>query len=215
MSLTLKAIDEGIEAITANGADLVREAKVLLEIGAWPRAFALAHLAREEFARVIMLGAAAHRLLAGRTPDWKRLMARLRDHKSKLRQETVQNILLMQGLGHEGTSDFLCALPQIVERRNELKNASLYVNFSEGKFLRPADAVEERVARRTVELADMQLWQVRTVQEKMGPYAAKKVGALAHMPNLDDPKNQKEVFEKTAEMWVTVLQHLASESKNE
>lgn len=112
-----------------------------------------------------------------------------------------------------GAPEALRALPQIAERRNEQKNAALYVNFSEEKFLRPADAIEERVAGRTVKLADMQLWEVRAVQEKVGPYAAKK-SALLHMPNFDDPDIQKEVLEKSAEKWVSLLQQLASEQAN-
>jgi len=82
--LTLQQLDTGIEAAVANAASLIEEAELLFRSNFHARAYTLAHIAREELAKVTMFYAAGLRMLAGKAVDWKKLHKRLRDHNSKL-----------------------------------------------------------------------------------------------------------------------------------
>src|SRR4051794_38203086 len=99
MTLSLDQIDQGIDALLDNAAQLVKEGTALLEVPSYPRAFTLGHLAREEMSKAAMLQATGARLLAEHEVNWKQLMVRLRDHRAKLRLEIFETLLLVQGLG--------------------------------------------------------------------------------------------------------------------
>lgn len=187
MSMSLKQIDDYMAALRENASQLIVEAKTLHGIKAYARAHALAHFAREELAKITMLGAAATRVLALQPVDWKDLNKRLRDHKSKLRQETVQLGLMLQATGPNEMADQILAgaAADVADARNDSKNNSLYVGVFDGAISLPANTLNETHANRTIQLAELALEIVDKMHEKLGPYSARKVGSLK-MPNYDE-----------------------------
>ena len=188
MSYSLEQIDEGVKALVANAAELVDEAEILHSHGSYARAFALAHFAREELSKSTMLYSAGARLIAQKPVDWKRLNQRLRDHKAKLRLETVMIAMFMKANGETQMSDDLLSgkAIQFAEVRNDDKNAALYVGFEDGRFILPRDTRNERQSERTIELAKMMLTQALFIQKKARPLASRAIGS-SQIKDYDDP----------------------------
>lgn len=65
MSLSLKKIDELIDALLKNANSLINESKLLHNHGYYSRAFSLAHFAREELSKIVMLQAAGMKVIFG------------------------------------------------------------------------------------------------------------------------------------------------------
>lgn len=159
MTLSLTQIDDGIAALVINAEELIEEARALHERKSHARAFALAHLAREEISKANMLHATGARILAGQPVDWKRLMQRLKDHKAKLRQEIAAQAMSMLSAANPDVSKMARYMltsegaDAFSSTRNDQKNAALYVGFIDGKFILPHDTRSERQSWRTIELA--------------------------------------------------------------
>lgn len=211
MTFSLAQIDQGIDALLKNASQLVAEANTLLGVSAFARAFALAHLAREEFSKVTMLHAAGARMAAGHQVDWQSLMKRLRDHKAKLRMETVENALFMIGNGlTEKGEESLSNIAAVSEYRNSQKNDSLYVGVTEGRFILPQDAITEHKARRTVKLAELRLQQQLFMRSKVpsfvqAPQRAMEVPTV--LTGLDESQ-LKELLNMTAKAWAHLLREI-------
>lgn len=172
MSLSLRQIDEAIDALLENAEQLVQEAELLLDAQHFARAHLLAHLAREELSKSMMLMATGHRVLSGVKIDWKRLMTRLRDHKAKLRLETVQQSFFMNSMGETEVSEILLkGVSGVASYRNEQKNAALYVGFDKGAVAKPSNLFDERRARRTLVLAGMLLKEQSFIRSSGGCFA--------------------------------------------
>jgi AbiV family abortive infection protein len=135
MSLSTKQLDELIDAMTENACSLIKESDLLLTNGYHARAYSLAHFAREELSKCFMLHAAANKLLAGVDVDWKKLMRRFRSHQQKLIGEQVQMSVLLSAFGNsEEALASLMAADAMADKRNDDKNASLYVEFPKARY---------------------------------------------------------------------------------
>jgi AbiV family abortive infection protein len=205
MTLSLSQIDEGMEALCANAAELIAEAKVLHEGRSYARAFALAHLAREELSKSAMLYAAGVRIIAKHKVNWKRLMQRLRDHKAKLRLEVAGMAMMMKATGNDEVATAILngAASAIVEHRNDNKNAALYVGFVDGTFVMPRDTRSEHQSWRTIELAKMKLTETDFIRKKTGPFSVRAIGSF-EMPNYDDPDIARASLEVAAAMHLLI-----------
>lgn len=213
MSFSLAQIDQGIDALLKNASQLVAEANTLLGVSAFARTFALAHLAREELSKVTMLYAAGARMAAGHDVDWQSLMKRLRDHKAKLRMETVEHALLMIGNGlTEKGEESLSNIAAVCEYRNSQKNDSLYVGFVDGRFILPQETITEHKARRTVKLAELRLEQQLFMQSKIPSFIQAPHRAMSVPPVLTelDESQLKELLNMTAKAWAHHLCELES-----
>jgi AbiV family abortive infection protein len=220
MSLSLEQLDKGIDLLIRNAEQLVGEAKALFDLGANARAFALAHLAREELAKATILQAAGLRILARQEVDWKSLMRRLRDHKAKLRMEILENALLLKG---QGISDFdailtVKGLAAVADFRNDLKNVAIYVGFDDNKFVLPSDQINADNAGRTIELAATRLRQVQFECQRSPRLAEREIGSLAHFPVVDeiaedlDPESLEEIARVYLEIFKLALAGKEDES---
>lgn len=127
MSLNLKQIDDYISALIENADKLVSEANTLFDAGGFARAHILAHLAREELSKCIILYAAGRRVQCGIDVDWKSTMKRLRDHKSKIRQETLMNAVVLSGAGNQEMSRSLITNTQHIEKQKMTKRIILFM----------------------------------------------------------------------------------------
>lgn len=155
------------QAAEANARDLIEDAEILLEKERWPRAYALAVLAYEEFGKGLMALAlaAAHPSLM--TP------ARLRELKSGHIRK------LMSAYEHEamvGAPELWVTVPQSRENSrdaNLLKQRGFYIDFRDDGSLRVPSEIGEDDARtlvtrvhkiiRTPGLRSMPFWLPPTV----------------------------------------------------
>lgn len=197
MSLSLEQIDTMTESLVKNASELISESETLCRVAAYARAFALAHLAREEIAKCGILHAAGTRMLAGIQVDWKKTMRRLRDHKAKLELETVQQLMLMSGEQSQVPSFQLSAVSSAVEYRNDRKNAALYVGFEEGRSLLPSEAFSEHQARRTIELAKFSLHEQVKISQLLGAFKSRPALTIPGLAELEKlTASQQEAFIK-------------------
>lgn len=204
MTLHYAQIDSLIDSLLDNAKTLIFEAETLNNVSAYARAFALAHLAREEISKCGILHAAGTRLLAGIEVDWKKTMRRLRDHKAKLELETVNQFLLM------GAASKMGAIPDIVEHRNDRKNAAIYVGLVDGKAVLPSQVFTENQAVRTIELAKLALETEEKIRVTVGPFTARTPGPIPGLPDLNQltPEQMRELTERVGPSYKLILQKL-------
>jgi AbiV family abortive infection protein len=170
VTLSATQIDSYIAALTENAKDLIAEAQLLLDAGRFARSMTLSHIAREELSKCVILHSAGYRAISGIPVDWKVTMRRLRDHKSKLKLETVLNATAMAGMGQQETSNLMLSnAATFAEYRNDRKNDSLYVTVHEGAIRKPSDLVSKEQAARNLSLASMALAQESRYQAVVGP----------------------------------------------
>lgn len=188
MSFSLNQIDEYMLALIVNAKELLRESEVLFENKAFARSYTLAHIAREEIAKCKILYAAGRRLASGIEVDWKLTMMRLRDHKSKLRQETVGNSILAAMLGdEEGFEKIVGGATDSSEKRNDDKNNSLYVGISaDGKISLPNKVIDKVLAERNIQLACYAIDEEASFQNKMGRLSVMKVESMPDISSVDN-----------------------------
>ncbi|ELB1989970.1 AbiV family abortive infection protein [Vibrio parahaemolyticus] len=170
MSLNIDQIDEYMQALVINAKALIRESELLFKKKAYARSFTLSHIAREELAKCQILYAAGRRVIAGIDVNWKQTMKRLRDHKSKLNQETVSNAALCFIGGNEQVyNDAMRSFKASTDLRNEYKNNSLYVGVStDGKISCPERVIDMARAQRNLELARFAYTEEINFQAKVG-----------------------------------------------
>jgi AbiV family abortive infection protein len=182
MTLSLTKVDDLIDALHANAADLIGESSALLERGSFARAYALAHMAREELAKSIMLQAAGFKVLTGATVDWRDLMRRFRNHEDKLRLEGVINATLMSALGQPDMGvEALKLAAGAAKYRSQRKNTALYVELAEGNVSIPSEEFTQHQARRTWKLADLALQQQAAMRKKLGRFDAMDKSMFANV----------------------------------
>jgi AbiV family abortive infection protein len=177
-NLTLEQLDAGIDALTDNASSLIAEAELLHERGYFARAYTLGHLAREELAKVTMLLAAGIRLIVGHEVDWEGLRQRFVNHKSKLRQDTLWNLMSSGAVHTEKGEDYLKLMEAVISGRNDAKNNSLYVGFRDGKFAKPAEVISAETAMRTIQLARMSCEEWITQRRATGKLVDREPGSM-------------------------------------
>jgi AbiV family abortive infection protein len=188
MSLNLNQIDEYMLALIENSRELLRESEVLFANEAFSRSYTLAHIAREEVAKCKILYAAGRRLASGIEVDWKLTMKRLRDHKSKLRQETVGNSILAAILGDEESFEKILGGASVSsDKRNDDKNNSLYVGISvDGKISLPNKVIDKSLAERNIKLACHVTEEETLFQNEMGRLSDMKVENMPDISSVDN-----------------------------
>lgn len=152
--LTYAEVIDGVMHILRNAENLISEAKLLYEANRIPRAYTLSHLAREELAKIPMLFRVGAQILAGTTPDWRNFWKRFRDHKAKIRNDLVVQAVATSSVIGDAAPELLEVMVATVDLRNDRKNNSLYVSFSDTGFASPDEAITAEVAARTIHLAE-------------------------------------------------------------
>lgn len=171
MSLSISQIDEYMKALVTNVKDLLRESELLFRKKAYARSYTLAHIVREEAAKCHILYAAGRRQLAGIDVDWKVTMRRLRDHKSKLKQEIASNgtSSLLFGGSKQVFEDSMHFAQRSSKQRNDYKNNSLYVGLSsDGEITQPNKVIDKDRAQKNIELARFAINNEVKLQNKIG-----------------------------------------------
>jgi AbiV family abortive infection protein len=212
MSLSLSKLDDLIDALLSNADELIAESALLGKHGHFARAHALAHIAREELAKSIMLQAAAFKVLAGARVDWAKLMKRFRSHDEKLKLEGVQSAAFLSAAGNVEQSLLVHAhATEMAKYRNHRKNAALYVELTDGKVSKPSEQFTERQSVRTFELAKMWLEEQKKMRQMLGRYDEQDPKRFKGMPIPDPEKimesDPKELLEALGSALVEIWKH--------
>lgn len=140
-------------AILENASDLHREAKILLDHGAWARSYLLAHLCFEELGKLPIVLSVALDVEAGREVNWKAVRRRYSNHESKIASENGH--LYAFGNGAEGFANLhrLLEANSKISESFQMKNRSTYVDVDNGTIARPTEQVSEQAAFNLVDLA--------------------------------------------------------------
>lgn len=150
----LKANDviEGALKTVRNAQQLCDESNLLHQHKMFARSYALSHLAREEVAKSAILFKVAIDRLLDRQIDWKKVDRRFRDHKEKILNDRAFTHILFGHMEKQLDPKILFNSGTI-EYTNARKNASLYVDWSGGKFHSPEESVSERQSARNLNIA--------------------------------------------------------------
>lgn len=150
----LKANDviEGALKTVRNAQQLCDESNLLHQHKMFARSYALSHLAREEVAKSAMLFKVAIDRLLDRQIDWKKVDRRFRNHKEKIVNDRAFTHILF-GRMEKQLDPKILFNSGTIEYTNARKNASLYVDWSGGKFHSPEESVSERQSARNLNIA--------------------------------------------------------------
>ena len=129
----LEELKRGRLAALRNAEELVREAEILYDNGAWARSCFLSLAAAEELGKYIMMTSAVALALGGAI-NWKTFWRRFRNHKSKL-----GNILIHE---HSLRSDFKFSeyfkkVPEEKQVNVNMRMICLYSDFDGSEFYKP------------------------------------------------------------------------------
>ena len=218
MSLSLTQIDNYISSLLENAECLIAEACVLFDVNAYARAHTLAHIAREELSKCMILYSAGRRIQGGDEVDWKRTMQRLRDHKSKIRQETVKNAIIALGMGDEKLSKTMINnVDAFASVRNYHKNSSIYVGLDEsGEISIPSNVISSEKAQRTIDLAKIALKDEKKINEKLGNLSDNEPGSLSSVPTIKDidPEQFEDFIKDMGALYREALDKLHEDESN-
>ncbi len=150
-STLLQEIQSGAEKTFRNAEALYNEARLLAEARALSRALFLHQISLEECAKIEILGAWATSLSMGHTVDVAKLKRALASHASKNRT----NAYFLQGSAEEEAAKSSGDIDRSIEefkqlqhefhvKANTAKNASLYVDYQDNRFVAPDEQVETK-----------------------------------------------------------------------
>lgn len=152
----LSELARGAKLTFENAEALYREAKILTAAGATGRALFLHQISLEECAKIETMGGWATSLLAGMPVDPKKVIAGFASHAKKNRT----NAYMLPGSAEEEAAkargdweaahdEFKKLQAEFHEKSNDAKNAALYVDFEDGKFITPAEQITDTMLAET------------------------------------------------------------------
>lgn len=152
MNLSNTQIDHGRKKVLENVIELIEEAEILFDKNKFARAYTLAHLAFEELAKIPIIGAAPNRIKNEDNYDWRKVRNKILNHKPKL------NFSISFNLEHEESFLKITGLKQfklndVLEKMNNLKNASLYVGENKGLFKKPSDVITKTISENMIKIS--------------------------------------------------------------
>lgn len=149
----LAKLVRGAEVCFANAEQLFQEASLLREHKHFSRSLFLYQIAMEECAKVDMIGTNATALTLGHPVDLDRLAKDFRDHKAKnfsnayMSKASEAEMAARKANDSKAVSEaFKNSQQEIHGFLNAAKNASMYVDFKDGKFVSPDEVVGEEEA---------------------------------------------------------------------
>jgi AbiV family abortive infection protein len=149
----LAELVRGAEVCFANAEQLFQEASLLRERKHLSRSIFLYQIAMEECAKVDMIGEAATGLTLGHPVELEGLEKAFRDHKAKNFSNAYMSKASDAEMAAREANDRKAASAAFEESQQEIhrflntaKNASMYVDLKDGKFVSPDDIVNEEGA---------------------------------------------------------------------
>jgi AbiV family abortive infection protein len=145
-------MSRGAQLAFANAGQLHREADVLRRSGSMSRALFLHQISLEECGKIEIIGGWATNLLLGGEVDIPRMTKAFRSHEAKNYANAYFAKLTPQELDAREQKDTKRAVEaferlqeKFHEESNSAKNASLYVDFKDNRFLTPSELITEEM----------------------------------------------------------------------
>jgi AbiV family abortive infection protein len=145
----LQTYVRGGELIRENAEQLYHEACLLKTHGALARAAALHQLSNEECGKLEMLGSFAMAAVMGRPAKPSDIAKAFRNHEAKNHANAYFSAVSDEERAARDAKDWQSALAIFKRQKKDIhrlfntgKNASLYVDFSNGAFSAPKDVVD-------------------------------------------------------------------------
>lgn len=188
---SVESICGGIIKVTENARGLTRSSRLLLDAGFHSQAYFFAYTACEELGKLPILFGAATRLAIGRPVDSKKLWKRFRSHKSKAIQFHGIDFAIDRAMSVNGSVDqkkmAVAALLGMFMAEDGLldRNASLYVDHDDAKFVAPSDSVTDQMARELLDVANKQLALAEKIFGQDTAAAAERVRTSTTARNYD------------------------------
>jgi len=155
----LAEVARGVSKAFDNARELSMEAVLLRSHGALCRSLFLHQISIEECGKIEILGWAAVSLIAGLKTELGKVAAAVTRHKAKNNANAYLLPLTDDEKAAAETGDWQRALQAFRERQadfhvysNTAKNASLYVDFSEHRFISPNEAITEQMVEELASL---------------------------------------------------------------
>jgi AbiV family abortive infection protein len=200
----LAELVRGAEVCFANAEQLFQEASLLRENKHFPRSLFLYQIAMEECAKVDMIGAAATALTLGHPVDVDRLARAFRDHKAKNFSNAYMSTASEAEMAARKANDSNAASEAFRNSQREIhgflntaKNASMYVDLKDGKFISPSEVVGEEEA---LVIAALAYYFMRVTYPRLRP--------LRRM--LKEPQLHAELMAGFGEAWAKGLTDTAT-----
>lgn len=144
---------QGAELVHSNAAALYDEAHILGKVGSFARASVLHQISMEECSKVDTLGAVVVSLLGGQEVDETSLTNSFRNHKAKNYANAYNAEPTDEERSARERRDWEAARAAFGKFQrdfhkgmNDIKNAGLYVDYSDGSFSAPMNTVNEAIA---------------------------------------------------------------------
>lgn len=151
--LLLDEIVRGAQLAFENAEKLYQEAQLLGSSGAFARALTLHQISMEECSKVDMLGTAAISLVLGHAIDVNKLAAKFTQHKVKNYNNAYMSVTTdaerearKSGDPKRAIEIFKAQQATLHQWLNTNKNASLYVDYLDGKFVSPTERITEELS---------------------------------------------------------------------
>lgn len=152
----LQDIAEGAAKILENAADLRREALLLHDAGALSRSLTLHQISLEECSKIDMLGAwTSGRLMGYQQPELQQLSKPFAGHRAKnhtnaymIPPAKAEAAAREKGDWEEALNAFKAMQAEFHAESNSAKNASLYVDLREGRFVAPKERITAEIVDR-------------------------------------------------------------------
>jgi AbiV family abortive infection protein len=187
--LSLEDVCRGMLAVRANAFELLEDARLLRRSGRISRAYALAYMACEEVGKLPILLGVATKLALGVPVDWKQTKKRFHSHSSKASQffglARAMPMLLEAVASGQKTVDG----EQVMQRAAvgvvigpvlfESRNAAVYCDFAKGKFVTPAEQIDEEMADTMLQYAETNVTVASSILSKSADEVAATIRARA------------------------------------
>lgn len=166
--LTLKQLKGARLKTLRNAEDLIKEAEILYKNGRFPRIIFLCQIAGEEIGKYFIIGSFIVDFIHKGDINWKKFWKRFLSHHEKL--ETLaflENILLgMEPPKKYG--EYLKKMHQEICLLEQLKQKSIYTDFTNEKFYYPAEVITKKMASDCLRWAHGRLKLIKAFEKELG-----------------------------------------------
>lgn len=162
-NVTAEELVNGINISIENVQSLIEDAELLYQNRKSPRAFTLSQLANEEVGKISMLFSLYLKFISGEKNeiDFKLVEKEFRDHKKKTFKATIADFMNSNKRRDRESNDFTKEIIEEMKRSkeyyNNLKNNSLYVNYSGSEFTNPKDCITDKIIVESINKAKQRL----------------------------------------------------------
>lgn len=167
----LTELTRGVELAFENAEQLYREGEILRKKKAHSRSLLLHQMSLEECGKIDIIGGWAMTLVLGKEIDFARMAKAFRSHESKnyansyyATASAEERQAKERGDNKAAVEAFKKLQEQFHKDSNTAKNASIYVDFIDGRFVSPSERITEQLS---LEIAAVNLYFLQLTAPKV------------------------------------------------